>query len=67
MLAETTSSSPKYFLITACRSSFFETAGVYLQKHTSFMLKSTINNVMTSVSAIIIVVVIIITSAGGGA
>ncbi len=34
---------------------------------TSFMLKSTIHNVITAVAAIIIVVVIIITSSGGGA
>ena len=48
-------------------SLFFKTAGVYLQKHTSFMLKCTVNNVIASISSIIIVVVIIIASAGGGA
>jgi len=46
---------------------FFRLAGVYLQKHTSFKLKNSVHNVITSVAAIIIVVVIIITSAGGGA
>jgi hypothetical protein len=48
-------------------SLFFNPAGVYLQKHTSFMLKNIINNVIGKSATIIIVVVIIITSTGGGA
>jgi len=47
-------------------SSFIETAGVYLPKHTSFMLKHFKNSHLLPVTAIIIVVVIIITSSNGG-
>lgn len=41
-------------------------AGVYLPKHTSFMLKQFKNSHLPSVAAIIIVVVIIIISSNGG-
>jgi len=46
---------------------FFQNGGCIFTKHTSFMLKNIINNVITNSATIIIVVVIIITSAGGGA
>jgi hypothetical protein len=45
----------------------FSNGGCIFTKHTSFMLKNSIHNVITGIVAIIIVVVIIITSAGGGA
>ena len=45
----------------------FQTGGCIFTKHTSFMSKNTINNVIAKVASIVIVVVIIITSAGGGA
>jgi hypothetical protein len=47
-------------------SSFFETAVVYLLKHTSFMLKNKLYNVITVNAAIIIAIVIIIYSSTGG-
>jgi hypothetical protein len=47
-------------------SSFIETAGVYLRKHTSFMLKKLLHNHISPAAAIIIVVVIIIISSNGG-
>lgn len=47
-------------------SSFIETAGVYLQKHTSFMLKNKTYNIITINAAIIIAIVIIISSSHEG-
>jgi hypothetical protein len=56
------SDQKKYCLL----SSFFETAVVYLLKHTSFMLKNKTYNVITVNAAIIIAIVIIICSSPGG-
>jgi hypothetical protein len=47
-------------------SSFIETAGVYLRKHTSFMLKNKTYSIITAHIAIIIAIVIIISSSHGG-
>ena len=47
-------------------SSFIETAGVYLLKHTSFMLKNNIYRIITATAIIIVVITIIIPVTTGG-
>ena len=67
MLVEDYREFVKYFFNNCLPQFFFQNGGCIFTKHTSFMLKNTINNVIASVNAIIIVAVIIITSTGGGA